>query len=688
MLKKAVLIGCSVLAVACGSDDGVNLSGSGGAGAAGGYGGVAGVAGTGAAAGAAGQAGGGSGGSGNAAGSSGAAGTGGAGGSAGASSSLIVTEMMVNPKNVTDDLGEYVELYNTTDAAIDLSGYELYDGFNNTHVISKSVIVPAKGYALLARNGDPKQNGGLFPDYVYDNFFLSNTKDAVKLKDKSGKVVASVEYTGSAPWPASDGAALELSDLSKDPADPASWTLAKNRYGTGDLGTPGGPNGYGPTPYTLDAADLGWQDPSLGASLFFSYFDQPEKVILQALGKAQTSVHIAMFNLRESSIINALGQLVKKGVDVQVLLDQKQMDQVYNQPKVQELIAAGITPKGVSNTSATDATMHDKFTVIDGKRVLTGSMNYSSNALNLSDEELLLIDNASVASLFEAEFAELSAGTTNAATAATSAPVQVLFGNEDKLYDVVAGELAQAKTSAYVAMFSMNTKKIIDELIAAKSRGVHVVVLLDKVQADAESADEALDQAGIPVLRFENDRGSAQNLGLTELHNKLCVIDGKKVLMGSYNWTNLASFYNDENMLVLTSERLATQANREIAQMINDYMPAFTPQSVGFAAGKRTVKFSLRGLSVDAGTELYLVGDSDAMGSDNYALALPLTAGAGNTWSTSVDLPAGATLGYHVFARSTLGHNYPEPIAADTFTVPYASTAAVVDHAFGKSLKE
>ncbi len=124
----------------------------------------------------------------------------------------------------------------------------------------------------------------------------------------------------------------------------ASWQLAKNRYGTGDLGTPGGQNGWSADPYALDASDLGWQDPALGASLFFSYFDQPKKAILAALATAKTSVHIAMFNLRDSSIVSALGALAQKGVDVQILLDKKQMDQTYNQPTLQAMAAAGLSP--------------------------------------------------------------------------------------------------------------------------------------------------------------------------------------------------------------------------------------------------------------------------------------------------------------------------------------------------------
>jgi len=681
--QKAFVISLSLWVAACGSDDSTQFGGTGGDSGAGGSAGFAGGGGSpaGGAAGIGGAAGSAAGGSGATAG-----GGGGTAGSGGASSGLLITEIMVNPKSVSDELGEYVEIFNAGSASVNLKSYKLYDGFNNNHVINSDVEVAPGAYVVLARDGNVKTNGGVTANYVYSDFFLSNTADAVLLDDPNGQLVAQVKYDDKGAWPLTDGVALELSDLALDPTLPASWSQAQNRFGTGDLGTPGGPNGYGTTPYGLDASDLGWQDPTLKASLFFSYFDKPEKAILKALGTATQSVHIAMFNLRETSIINALGALKGQGVDVQILLDKKQMDLSYNQAKVQEMINAGLPPLGIDNTNATDATMHDKFTIIDGKRVLTGSMNYSSNALNLSDEELLLIDNASVAQLFETEFSELKAGTTSTQTASTSPPIEVKFGNEDKLYDVVAKELKAAKTSAYVAMFSINNQTVLNELLAAKQRGVHVVVILDKVQADAGTEDEQLNQAQIPVFRFENKRGSAGNTGLTELHNKLCVIDGKKVLMGSYNWTNLASYHNDENMVLLTSERLATRAHQEMAQLLNDYLPTFKPGDAGFATGSRDVSFTVRGLNVDAGAEARLVGSIDALGTNNYALSIPLVLGSDGAWHKTVSLPAGTTFSYEVIVRSKVSHNYADSAGSAKFTVPYASGPALVEQAFGKRL--
>ena len=92
-----------------------------------------------------------------------------------------------------------------------------------------------------------------------------------------------------------------------------------------------------------------------------------------------------------------------------MLLDKKQQDKSYN-TMAEDLAAVGVPVTLIDNQSAADATMHNKFTVIDGRRVLTGSLNYSTTAMNRSEEELLIIDDAGIAELFENEFLELLAG--------------------------------------------------------------------------------------------------------------------------------------------------------------------------------------------------------------------------------------------------------------------------------------
>jgi phosphatidylserine/phosphatidylglycerophosphate/cardiolipin synthase-like enzyme len=51
--------------------------------------------------------------------------------------------------------------------------------------------------------------------------------------------------------------------------------------------------------------------------------------------------------------------------------------------------------------------LHDKFIIVDDRIVITGSLNYSTNAEESNDENVLIIDNAEIARLYLQEFARV-----------------------------------------------------------------------------------------------------------------------------------------------------------------------------------------------------------------------------------------------------------------------------------------
>ena len=61
---------------------------------------------------------------------------------------LVITEIMQNPAVVSDGAGEWFEVYNATDAPIDLFGFVVRDDDTDTHTIVENVIVPAGAYVV------------------------------------------------------------------------------------------------------------------------------------------------------------------------------------------------------------------------------------------------------------------------------------------------------------------------------------------------------------------------------------------------------------------------------------------------------------------------------------------------------------------------------------------------------------
>jgi len=154
---------------------------------------------------------------------------------------------------------------------------------------------------------------------------------------------------------------------------------------------------------------LSWHNPDLETSVHFAPLDDVEAHVIAELEKAQVSIKLAFFNIRLDNVKSLLAQKVQQGLDVQVILDKKQQDKSYN-TMGEELQALGVPTTMVENDSATDATMHNKFAVVDSQLVMTGSANYSFTALNPSDEDLLIMESADLASRYLAEFDEIKAG--------------------------------------------------------------------------------------------------------------------------------------------------------------------------------------------------------------------------------------------------------------------------------------
>jgi len=173
------------------------------------------------------------------------------------SGSVIISEVMWNPSAVSDDAGEYVELYNTSDSPISLARWSLTDASDTSPLVFSDVEIPAGGYIVVAKSSVPVDNGGIDNVVAEIGFSLNQGGDTLTLSDHTDAVIDTVTY-GSG-WPGGDGVAMELSQdkLDADQNDDiSSWCDAETTYGMGDFGTPGVENGDCPTtpPPTLVSA--------------------------------------------------------------------------------------------------------------------------------------------------------------------------------------------------------------------------------------------------------------------------------------------------------------------------------------------------------------------------------------------------------------------------------------------------
>lgn len=150
-----------------------------------------------------------------------------------ANAQIVITEIMFNPPESGTDSLEYLELYNNSNAAVDISGWNFTQGIE--HVFASGTVVPAGGYVVLAKNANAfKTVFGVTPT-VWTNGALTNSPgEDIELRDASANVIDYVDYLNAAPWPsegAGMGSSIVLCDYNADNTVAGNWVAAQT--GTG-----------------------------------------------------------------------------------------------------------------------------------------------------------------------------------------------------------------------------------------------------------------------------------------------------------------------------------------------------------------------------------------------------------------------------------------------------------------------
>jgi phosphatidylserine/phosphatidylglycerophosphate/cardiolipin synthase-like enzyme len=126
---------------------------------------------------------------------------------------------------------------------------------------------------------------------------------------------------------------------------------------------------------------------------------QKDVKLISFIGLAETQLDIAIFSLTHSGIADAIVKAKSKpNMKIRMIVDREQA--VAESSKVPYLKAAGIDIRIGFAKSMT----HNKFTIVDLKRLETGSYNYTFNATNNNLENQVYLSEESTVKRFSAEF--------------------------------------------------------------------------------------------------------------------------------------------------------------------------------------------------------------------------------------------------------------------------------------------
>lgn len=139
---------------------------------------------------------------------------------------------------VTKNTEDWIELYNHSGVAVDLSGWALVDGFSrDSFVIDQGTVIPAGSYMVFSRHRpDFKRFHPELRPLMGDlSFGLSSEGDGIALYNAGGELHDHVIYGTTAPWPETvngSGLTLELTNPGIDNSLPENWKASLESLGT------------------------------------------------------------------------------------------------------------------------------------------------------------------------------------------------------------------------------------------------------------------------------------------------------------------------------------------------------------------------------------------------------------------------------------------------------------------------
>jgi phosphatidylserine/phosphatidylglycerophosphate/cardiolipin synthase-like enzyme len=156
-------------------------------------------------------------------------------------------------------------------------------------------------------------------------------------------------------------------------------------------------NEFGPR----SADDL--PDPTLtigGAEveLCFSPSQGCSRLIEETVTTAEESIHFMAFSFTDTEIGNAMIERAEAGVDLTGVFESTGSQTRFSQYGVMQ--QAGLDVYTDGNPYA----MHHKVIIVDERIVVFGSYNFTANADDSNNENLLIVDDPDLAAAFEAEF--------------------------------------------------------------------------------------------------------------------------------------------------------------------------------------------------------------------------------------------------------------------------------------------
>ncbi len=148
--------------------------------------------------------------------------------------------------------------------------------------------------------------------------------------------------------------------------------------------------------------------------VYFSPDDHPAQRLVSLIGQAKQHIYAAIYMLTDMEIAQALANAKKnRHVEVQVIVDKSSIESEFGKVDIlrqQNIPVYVFTGGGSKNASAKflakpgGALMHNKFALLDGNIVWTGSFNWTKSANTRNQENVVILYDSQVCAKFKKQF--------------------------------------------------------------------------------------------------------------------------------------------------------------------------------------------------------------------------------------------------------------------------------------------
>jgi phosphatidylserine/phosphatidylglycerophosphate/cardiolipin synthase-like enzyme len=311
----------------------------------------------------------------------------------------------------------------------------------------------------------------------------------------------------------------------------------------------------------------------------FHPVDPTLEKIAEWITSAESHVDIAMYNMEvseKSPIIQSLGspsiqkRIIERSLKIRVIFEGSGT-RSENTAKMQALENLGLDVRYLGRA----VMVHHKFAVIDSgrekNRVISGSANWSMGSYRGYDENILFFDREPEANdRFQREFNSLwdvskpfgsNPNFPSINTTTVDQPdLDIHFNSPHRLksdpkHPLLTDRLVSAIDSAReridIATTRIRLLAALEAVARAAARGVQVRILIGQDDfRQMRDRETYLDRPGIDLrVKFYNLKPS--NFISQQMHNKFMIIDGEKLLTGSFNWSDSSEMNHIENIVEL-----------------------------------------------------------------------------------------------------------------------------------------